>query len=90
MPELQAREAKSSQEMSNEIIDMVRNNAQRIQNEMRDIADCVKGLSSPPRFSLCQVAEVVSQVIKTLRILAKEKGISLQTEGLEDLSANTG
>ena len=85
LPELQAREAKSSQEMSNEIIDMVRNNAQRIQNEMRDIADCVKGLSSPPRFSLCQLAEVVSQVIKTLQFLAKEKGISLQTEGLDDL-----
>ena len=85
LPELQAREAKSSQEMSNEIIDMVRNNAQRIQNEMRDIADCVKGLSSPPQFSLCQLAEVVSQVIKTLRFLAKEKGISLRTEGLDDL-----
>jgi len=85
LPELQAREAKSSQEMSNEIIDMVRNNAQRIQNEMRDIADCVKGLSSPPRFSLCQLAEVVSQVIKTLQFLAKEKAISLQTEGLDDL-----
>lgn len=85
LPELQAREAKSSQEMSNEIIDMVRNNAQRIQNEMRDIADCVKGLSSPPRFSLCQLAEVVSQVIKTLEFLAKEKAISLQTEGLDDL-----
>ena len=85
LPELQAREAKSSQEMSNEIIDMVRNNAQRIQNEMRDIADCVKGLSSPPRFSLCQLAEVVGQVIKTLQFLAKEKAISLQTEGLDDL-----
>ena len=85
LPELQAREAKSSQEMSNEIIDMVRNNALRIQNEMRDIADCVKGLSSPPQFSLCQLAEVVSQVIKALLFLAKEKGISLRTEGLDDL-----
>lgn len=85
LPELQAREAKSSQEMSNEIIDMVRNNARRIQNEMRDIADCVKGLSSPPQFSLCQLAEVVSQVIETLRFLAKEKGIALRTEGLDDL-----
>jgi len=85
LPESQAREAKPSQEMSNEIIDMVRNNARRIQNEMRDIADCVKGLSSPPQFSLCQLAEVVSQVMETLRFLAKEKGISLRTEGLDDL-----
>jgi len=85
LPKSQAREAKSSQEMSNEIIDMVRNNARRIQNEMRDIADCVKGLSSPPQFSLCQLAEVVSQVIETLRFLAKENGISLRTEGLDDL-----
>ena len=85
LPESQAREAKSSQEMSNEIIDMVRNNAQRIQNEMRDVADCVKGLSSQPQFSLCHLAEVVSQVIQTLQFLAKEKGIALQTEGLADL-----
>jgi len=85
LPESQAREAKTSQETSNEIIDMVRKNAQRIQNEVRDIADCVKGLSSPPQFSLCQLAEVVSQVIQTLRFLAKEKGIALRTEGLDDL-----
>jgi len=85
LPESQAKEAKTSQETSNEIIDMVRNNAQRIQNEMRDIADCVKGLSSPPQFSLCQLAEVVSQVIQTVRFLAKEKGIALRTEGLDDL-----
>lgn len=85
LPESLAREAKSSQEISNEIIEMVRKNAQRIQNEMKDIADCVKGLSSPPRFTPCQLAEVVGQVIKTLRFLAKEKGISLQTEGLDEL-----
>jgi len=85
LPESQAKEAKTSQETSNEIIEMVRNNAQRIQNEMRDIADCVKGLSSPPQFSLCQLAEVVSQVMQTVRFLAKEKGIVLRTEGLDDL-----
>jgi signal transduction histidine kinase len=85
LPDSPDKKAKSSQELSNEIINMVRNNAQRIQDQVRDIADCVKNLSSPPQFSLCQFVDIANQVTQTLRFLAKEKGITLQTEGLEDL-----
>ena len=85
LPNSQAQQSKSSEELSKEIIEMVRNNAKRIQDQVRDMADCVKGLSSPPQFSLCQIVDIAKQVIHTLRYQAKEKGVVIQTEGLEGL-----
>ncbi len=40
--------SQKSHEMCNEIIEMLSNNARRIQ-------DCVKGLSSPPKFPTCKI-----------------------------------
>jgi signal transduction histidine kinase len=52
---------------------------------MREIADCVKGLSAPPHFAPCKLAHVVKEVTETLSWLAKEKGISIETSGLDDV-----
>jgi len=85
LPQGQGSTGESSQKRCQEVIDMVRENARRLQDQVRELADCVKGLSNPPHFAPCAVAEVVTSVIKTLRILAEEKGLSLHTEGLEAL-----
>jgi len=52
---------------------------------MREIADCVKGLSVPPDFAPCKVEAVVADVVKTLDVVAKVKGVALRTEGLDGL-----
>jgi signal transduction histidine kinase len=49
------------------------------------MADCVKGLSSAPNFAPCRVEAVVREVFQTLVLVAKEKQVSLRTEGLDSL-----
>jgi signal transduction histidine kinase len=69
----------------NELIDMVRDGAQRTQDRVKEIADCVKGLSSPPNFQPCHVSSIVESVIKTLGVLADEKRIRLVMKDLTSL-----
>jgi len=83
LPEVQAKKAKTSEELSRELIEMVRNNAKRIQDQVRDMADCVKGLSTPFKCAPCNIAEVVDTVYKTLHFSASQKGIRLETQDLE-------
>ena len=68
-----------------EIFDMITANAQRIHDRVREIADAVKGVTSPLHFAPCQVAKVISDVMHTLRQYAGQKGVTLATEGLEAL-----
>ncbi len=74
-----------SQETCHEVLDMLSNNARRIQDRVKEIADCVKGLSSAPKFSECKLSHVVSSVFDTLQFFAEEKGITLHHEGIQDL-----
>ena len=85
LPEGQAREAKTSEELSQEIIEMVGHNAKRIENQVRDMADCVKGLSTPLKCAPCQMSEIVDIVFKTLRFSASQKGIHLIPQDLDRL-----
>ena len=80
-----ADKAQSCRLLVEDSIDMQRRNARRIQDRMKEIADCVKGLSSPPSFAPCNVQDVVADVVKTLDVVAEQKGISLRTEGLDTL-----
>jgi len=77
--------AQSCRLLFEDSIDMQRRNARRIQDRMKEIADCVKGLSAPPNFAPCNVEGVVADVVKTLGVVAEQKGISLRTEGLNTL-----
>lgn len=79
------KEMRESQGRCVEVFEMVRDSARRIQDRVREIADCVKNLSSPLQLAPCQVGTVVDSVVKTLRLLAREKNIALHTEGLDDL-----
>lgn len=78
-------EEEPSKRTSMEIIDMVVNNARRIQDQVREMADAVKGVTTPPRFAPCNVATVVEEVFGTLRVYAGENGVTLQSERLDSL-----
>jgi signal transduction histidine kinase len=75
----------ASQNRCQDVIQMLAKNAKRIQVRVKDIADCVKGLSSPPHFSSCKIFHVVASVFDTLKPLADEKGIRLLHEKIQDL-----
>jgi PAS domain S-box-containing protein len=85
LPDVTPEQVVVTRKFSREAIDMIVNNARRIQGRMREIADTVKGLSTPVRFAPCQVSEVVNGVFEILRFYAAETGVSLHTQGLDAL-----
>jgi signal transduction histidine kinase len=68
-----------------DVVQMVNNSTRRIQDRMKEIADCVKGLSTPPAFAPCRLAQIVKEVTETLTWWADQKGISIQTLGLDQV-----
>jgi signal transduction histidine kinase len=71
--------------MCDQLLTMTHSASTLLQDRMKEIADCVKGLSAPPRFEPCSLADVVDSVVRTLLPLAADKGIALKTEGLQSL-----
>jgi len=61
---------------------MVDNSLRRIQDRVREIADCVKGLSTPPEFAPCQLDKVIMEVTDTLKWWSGQKGVLIHTSGL--------
>ncbi|WP_447977346.1 GAF domain-containing sensor histidine kinase [Candidatus Nitrospira bockiana] len=90
LQEKEADKVQSSFELCNETIDMLKQAANRIQDRVKEIADCVKGLIAPPDFAPCRIDEIVASVMQTLRCMAQEKGVSLQSERLETLPTVIG
>jgi len=79
------KEVEASRNFTKEALAMVVDNARRIQNHVREIADTVKGITSPLRLVPCPIADIVEAVFATLRIDATEKGVSLHVQGLDSL-----
>ena len=80
-------ESEKSRAMCHEVLTMVEEDVRRISDRVRELADCVKGMTSPPRFAPCQLAGVIEAVFKTLDLMAKKKGVSLRSVGLDGLPA---
>jgi len=78
-------EKKVSKEICDEAGEMAQNGIRRLHDRVKEMADCVKGLSAPPNFALCSVGLAILEVFQTLQGLAREKQITLRTEGLESL-----
>lgn len=57
----------------------------RTQDRLKEMTDCIQGLSRPPRFAPCAVSTVVAQVFETLQALAERQGVVLAADGLEPL-----
>jgi signal transduction histidine kinase len=85
LPNIEVERARASRELCNEVIDMLKDDACRIQDRVKEIADCVKGLTTPLDLAPCQIADVVSNVYKTLGMMAQERQVNLKTEQLERL-----
>ena len=80
-------ESEKSRAMCHEVLTMVEEDVRRISDRVRELADCVKGMTSPPRFAPCQLAGVIEAVFKTLDLMAKKKGVALRSVGLAGLPA---
>ena len=76
---------KVNKEICDEASEMAMNGIRRLHGRVKEMADCVKGLSAPPNFARCAVGLVVREVFQTLQVLAREKQITLRTDGLESL-----
>ena len=83
LPDIEIERARASRALCNEVIDMLKDDARRIQDRVKEIADCVKGLTTPLDLAPCQIADVVSNVYKTLGVMAQERQVNLKTEQLE-------
>ena len=83
LPDIHITRAKASRDLCNEVIQMLKEDARRIQDRVREIAEAVKGLSSPLEFSACEVSSIVSNVFRSLGVLAQERSITLATENLD-------
>jgi signal transduction histidine kinase len=77
------KQAKERFDRCQDVIQMVDNSTRRIQDRVKEIADCVKGLSTPLAFAPCRLDRIVKEVVETLRWWADQKGVSIRTSGLE-------
>ncbi len=80
-----AKGAEASYANSLDLVRMIVTNARRIQDRVREIADAVKGVTSPPHFIPCRIEDIVDGVLETLRTYAAEKDIRLLKNGLDAL-----
>jgi len=76
------KKAKESFERFNEVVGMVENSSRRMQDRVKEISDCVKGLSTPPEFAPCRIDKVIEEVVDTLKWWSDQKGVSIQTSEL--------
>ncbi len=68
-----------------EMIGMMMESVRATQERVREIADAVKGVIAEPVFEPFDVNEVIQNVAATLKIVAEQKGITLDLSGLGDL-----
>jgi len=77
--------AKERFDRCQEVVQMVNNSTRRIQDRVKEIADCVKGLITPPVFAPCRLDRIVAEVIETLNWWADQKGVAIQTSRLDSV-----
>ncbi len=78
-------QAKTSLHMCNQAIKSVLCSTRRIQDRVKEIAECVKGLCTPLQLAPCTLSMVVEAVFETLNWAAKQGRVSLNCVGLEQL-----
>ncbi|MDX1410707.1 MAG: PAS domain S-box protein, partial [Nitrospirales bacterium] len=85
LPSSTAEAEEDSKERAMVYLDMIVNNSRRIQDQVREMADAVKGVTTPPQFASCKADKIIDEVFETLRVYAGEKGITLDCKGLDSL-----
>ena len=85
LAEAEKKKAEPSYRMCKEVIMMFGNSTRRIQDRVKEIADCVKGMSTAPVFAPCRMGTVVKDVFEALSWFADQKGLTLKSEGFDSL-----
>lgn len=85
LPDTGQARTSTTRSLYKDIISMTRRGSSRIQMRVKEIADAVKGSSSPPHFAACHLGKIVDSALDALRLNADEQGIALQTRGLDSL-----
>ena len=85
MSTAELREKNVNKELCDEAGEMAQNGIRRLHDRVKEMADCVKGLSAPPDFAFCKIGLVILEVFHSLQGVARDKQITLRTDGLESL-----
>ena len=85
MSAAELRQKNVNKDLCDEASEMALNGIRRLHDRVKEMADCVKGLSTPPDFALCKVGLVILEVFHSLQGVARKKQITLGTDGLESL-----
>ena len=85
LPESERKGAEAGYGRAKEVLGMFGVSSRRIQDRVKEIADCVKGLSTEPEFTPCRVDAVVQAVFEALSWVADQKRVMLKSEGLDRL-----
>jgi len=68
-----------------EAIQMFMEGSQAVQDRVREIADCVKGIVSVPTFEMLNINDVVGLVVQPLRLVAEQHQLAIHTDGLGEV-----
>ncbi|MGQ9732443.1 MAG: ATP-binding protein [Candidatus Zipacnadales bacterium] len=68
-----------------EAIEMLLAGSQQVQERVREIADCVKGIVAPPTFTMQNVTTIAAKVVQALNIVAEKEEVTLTLEAPDNL-----
>jgi signal transduction histidine kinase len=89
LPAEAAEGVRSSVEMLREFypdaIEMLLDGATQVQDRVREIADCVKGIVAQPAFETQDVAAIATKVIQALNLVGEKVDVTVALEAADDL-----
>ena len=68
-----------------EATEMFLDGALQVQERVREIADCVKGIVAEPHFEPRDVNDIILRAVKPLAMVAEKKGVRIRTDQLGDV-----
>lgn len=90
LPESESVQAEKSHHTCAEVIQLLRNTSRRIQDRMKGIADYAAVARASQHFEPCRIAKIAGSVMKSLRVMAEQKHITVRLEGLDGLPEIVG
>lgn len=90
LPQHKSTRAKESHQACDEVLQLLRNTAGRIQERMKGIADYVAVNQAPWTCEPCNIEQIANHVTKSVRLLINQKHIALHLEGLNTLPTIMG
>ncbi len=85
LPETEQQAVARQYQISRKTISSLTIASSRIQQRLKEMSDCVVGISTAPRFAPCRLDKIVGEVFEALRAPAQLAGVALDMPGLEAL-----